>query len=87
MPAADCGDQHGGPLKVSSPPLLSDRFCPICPPNAQLIEKTNMVDYAVDIYQQLNGTEEVRERQPGKNSACKCLNDKCLLLTVPLGSC
>ncbi len=46
-----------------------------------------MVDYAVDIYQQLNGTEEVRERQPGKNSACKCLNDKCLLLTVPLGSC
>jgi translation initiation factor 3 subunit E len=27
----------------------------------QLIEKTNMVDYAVDIYQQLNGTDEVPE--------------------------
>ena len=26
----------------------------------QLIEKTNMVDYAVDIYQQLNQTDEVR---------------------------
>jgi hypothetical protein len=27
-----------------------------------LVEKTNMVDYAVDIYQQLNHTEEVRRR-------------------------
>lgn len=27
----------------------------------ELIEKTNMVDYAVDIYQGLNHTEEVRE--------------------------
>lgn len=27
-----------------------------------LIEKTNMVDYAVDIYQQLNQTDEVRRR-------------------------
>ena len=27
-----------------------------------LVEKTNMVDYAVDIYQQLNQTDEVRRR-------------------------
>lgn len=27
----------------------------------ELIEKTNMVDYAVDIYQTLNETEEVRQ--------------------------
>lgn len=26
----------------------------------ELVEKTNMVDYAVDIYQQLNQTDEVR---------------------------
>lgn len=28
-----------------------------------LVEKTNMVDYAVDIYQQLNQTDEVRFAQ------------------------
>ncbi len=28
-----------------------------------LVEKTNMVDYAVDIYQQLNQTDEVRVAQ------------------------
>lgn len=28
-------------------------------PQLALIEKTNMVDYAVDIYQQLNQTDEV----------------------------
>lgn len=37
----------------------SDIHAPRWLPLPQLIEKTNMVDYAVDIYQQLNGTDEV----------------------------
>ena len=32
----------------------------------ELIERTNMVDYAVDIYQQLHGTDEVRRRGDGR---------------------
>jgi len=35
-----------------------------------LVEKTNMVDYAVDIYQQLNQTDEVRSCQDGGGSYC-----------------
>lgn len=37
-----------------------------------LIEKTNMVDYAVDIYQQLNQTDEVRSLEAQRAGAALC---------------
>jgi hypothetical protein len=36
----------------------------------ELVEKTNMVDYAVDIYQQLHGTTEVRSMTTDASRRC-----------------